>query len=324
MKVSYNNYVMNYELVPMKSIFNTLGALLIILFPACNNEIFLDDNQLPDISEVNIEGDSGSWSTPISRQGLSRVYINFDYLDKKYVEYRNTDYKEADENCPASELLDITYRTPLREYGISLHGDMLYFSSCYNASSALTVTLHLEYVYGDEKRIDFNISKGKPLKFVMQDYGNDMKIKEYMSNQTYSTVFSNHLSESYPLDIYPYYMNNCFEEVTTDEEWANGLSFDIDIPVCIKGHWLGLSQKNLTIGDRIDFCSPDSISESFTVDVPTLKFAKVRYKYLYSEATMESVLIFDNTVDDSRVKLPITCKAVYPIDYDYEVIFEDI
>lgn len=308
----------------MKSILITLGASLIFLFSGCNNEIFLDDNQLPVYTEISIDGDNGSWSIPISRKGLNRIYINFEYPDNQYVVYRNTDYKVTNENCPASELLDISYRTPLRDYGIAFNGDMLYFSSLYNASSAITVTLHLEYVYGEEKIIDFNISEGKPLKFVMQDNDNDMKIKEYMSNQTYSTVFSNHLSESYPLDIYPYYMNNCFEEVTTDEEWANGLTFDIDIPVCIKGHWLGLRNKNFTIGERIDFCSPDSISESFTVDVPPLKFAKVRYKYLYSEATMESVLILDNTVADSKVMLPIKCKAVYPIDYEYEVIFEDL
>ncbi|MDE6479288.1 MAG: hypothetical protein K2L45_03385 [Muribaculaceae bacterium] len=308
----------------MKYFFFVLSSSLIFLLSSCNNDIFLGDSQLPNFTDVIIVGDNGSWSTPISRKGLSRVYIDFDYAERKYVSYRNIDYKVTDENCPASELLDISYQNPLRDYIVSFHGDMLYFSSRYNASCAYSVTLHLEYVFGEEKVIEFNVSGGEPLKFVMQHNDSNMAVREYMSSRPFTTGFFNNLPDEYALQIFPYYKNNCIEEVTTDEEWANGLTFDIELPLCLNGKWIGISNKPFTIGDRIDFCSPDSISENFTVNVPPKTSVTVTYNYRYSEAIMKSELILDNTVSDVRITLPVICRAVYPVDYDYEVKFDDL
>ncbi|MDE6632084.1 MAG: hypothetical protein K2K23_03710, partial [Muribaculaceae bacterium] len=60
------------------------------------------------------------------------------------------------------------------------------------------------------------------------------------------------------------------------------------------------------------------------VNVPPKTSVTVTYNYRYSEAIMKSELILDNTVSDVRITLPVICRAVYPVDYDYEVKFDDL
>ncbi|MDE6648745.1 MAG: hypothetical protein K2K45_02320 [Muribaculaceae bacterium] len=274
--------------------------------------------------ELTIHGDDGEWSAPVTRKGLSRIYVKVIYNDRKYLTYRNKDYKITDEHCTASDLLDIEYDNPISKYIISYTGDMLYIHSIYNASDNKHMVLVLEYDYGTTKYIDVTFSKGIPLRLEHQEMDQNMKIEENIETIPHSFSFSNNSSATQHVNITPFAESSSTCKISAADEWAT--DFEIS-GVMIPSYYEGWDYTELTdciIGESFSFKSESLMTEVFPVFVPPHKKATVKYNVNYSRATVKSTLILYNTVDHFEIRLPVTCSCVNPTSYDYEVIFEDI
>ena len=305
-------------------IFYIIPLCYLLSLTGCNSDIFIKPNGLPDKLELTIDGDDGEWSSPVSRKGLSRIYVKSNYDDRNYITYRNTEYKITNENCPASELMDIEYDNPVSKYIINYIGDMLYIHSIYNASYEKHMILVLEYDYGMTKHIDVIFSKGVPLRLEYQETTSDMEIEENIETIPHSFSFSNKSSATQYVNITPFADSSYTCKLSAEEEWAHGVEISgVKIPLYFE-EWQHKELTECIIGESFSFKSDNQDAEVFPVFIPANKKATVTYNVNYSRAIQKSTLILYNEVDHFEIKLPVSCSCVSPTSYDYEVIFEDI
>lgn len=83
---------------------------ILMVFSGCNNDIFIDGKNLPDYTEVTVDGDGGQWSTAFSRDGLVKIYIsNTSSAFNPYYRYYGINSGEVDSDCPPAQLGEIIY-----------------------------------------------------------------------------------------------------------------------------------------------------------------------------------------------------------------------
>lgn len=290
---------------------------------ACNNDIFTDRNELPDFTDITVEGDGGQWSAPIVRDGLLRVYIDYSESVKPYVHYYDTDGNPADASCPASDLGSIVFENPVTFYSIGLHGEMLYVTSNYNAAWTDNVTLHLEYDSGVTKLIHLTITQGEPLQLGFCIYDGEIVTEDNVAGQTHTQRFTNHSSIPQRMEIMPYRSSQCSDVATPAEEWAHKLTVDIPMLVYSGHEWQLQDFTDICLGDLRTFAPEEYTDEKFFVEVPPGVKATVTWTLHYSRASQQGRLDFYNAVTESYTSdVRFECTALYPTSYDYTVSYE--
>ena len=301
-----------------------IGALLaVVIISSCNSELFIDDIDLPDVSDVTIEGDGGEWSTAFSRKGLSRIRIDYSSHDKEYVRYFSVEGPEVDADCPASELGSIVYENPKTFYSIGFVGEMMYLTSHYNASDYDMFTIYMDYDYGVTKSINVTLTEGEKLQLVTWIPTGNMRIEENISKSvTYTTSLTNNSSLTQKLETYPLLDSRCSDMVMPSEYWANGIVVDLPIPTFNGIDWEWREYKDVRLGERRDFSPNQSLNHKISVEVPAYSKAKISYTLNYSRATQEGFISLSNPVDDRSCETPVTWTSVYATSYEYAVEYE--
>ncbi len=300
-----------------------LSLLMGVVLVGCNDEVFIDAEPLPDSSEITIEGDGGSWSTIIPRDGLIKVSMSNPYRDTKgYVTYYDKNSDPVAPDCPISDLAGIEFENPAQRYHISLWGKKLEINSYYNSYPPDVIILTLEYDYGTTKEIRINFTEGKPLEFFPW-YEGEMTVEENIEEFTHRTSFTNNSSLTQKFEVYPYINCNCSHEVIPAEPWANKFKIDSMALPCFTGDWWELSEMpDIYLGDRKVFSPSRYVHEHITVDVPPYKKAVVYYTLHYSRASQLGKFFIYNEVEDRQFELGFTSKATYATHYEYTVEIE--
>ena len=202
-----------------------LSVLFLLLATGCNSEIFTENKNLRDITQVTIEGDGGQWSTPFSREGLMNIYFNFDAQDVDYARYYSVNGEEVDATHPPLELEFVQVDSPIRMYNFGFNGDMMYVSSSYNASSAKDWIIQLEYEDGTMKTIRITITAGEPLQFGHGFCTGNINLEEdvQVGTPTHTLRFANNSPLAQKLEVKPYLDARCGHMVSSEESWAQGL-----------------------------------------------------------------------------------------------------
>ena len=52
------------------------AVLFSLLISGCNNDIFIENSDLPANTTIDIDGDGGGWSSTITIDCLTRIYVD--------------------------------------------------------------------------------------------------------------------------------------------------------------------------------------------------------------------------------------------------------
>ena len=140
-----------------------VAACIIFLSSGCNNDVFLDEPDIPEITEATIEGDGGEADFVIPTNGLEHISLDVFSDNLQFCTYYNTAGDISDSKIAASELGRIVYESFFHKLEIIKNGKKLTIRSiCETAQSNDNWTLRLEYTYG-VRFIEFTVLPGRPL-----------------------------------------------------------------------------------------------------------------------------------------------------------------
>lgn len=304
--------------------YNYILLLLIVTVTSssCNSDIFVENDDLPAVVDITIEGDGGQWSTPISRKGLTAVYLNPSSSSSRiYYKYYDRNGKPADADTPISEIGSIEYENPCQYYAIGFNGDMGYITSYYNASGPYYFSVQLEYDYGVTKFINITVTEGKPLELQYCHMSGDLNIEDNIDKVIHKISFTNNSSIEQYYSFMPFESAKCENLVSPEDEWAQGLTFNLPMPVFNEDDWNTKVCPEVVIGHRRMMTSPLH-SEEVKVLVPASRKASVTYVVFYSRATQNERLDLYNKEFNGYYEENVKCVAVYPTSCSYEVIYE--
>ncbi len=307
----------------VKQITMIMSMLIGLLFSGCNNDIFIDAQPLPSSSEITVEGDGGSWSTIIPRDGLTSIKMYNPYRDTDgYVTYYDRNNNSINSDCPADELGAIVLENPAQYYVISFYGRKLSIDSYYNCYPTDYIILLLEYDYSGTKEIRVTFTEGKPLNFVTIPIG-EMTVEEDIEAISHRTSFTNNSSLTQTFEVYPFINCNCSHIVIPDESWANKYEVnDMEIPTYTGEEWELHGNYQIRLGERRTFSPSGYVYDKISVDVPPYKKAIVNYTLHYSRATQAGKFYINNVVFDQEYEMGYQSVAIYATRYDYTVDYE--
>lgn len=290
---------------------------------SCNGDVFVDSNDLPEVSDVTIDNDGGQWESAFSRKGLTKVALDVPHDEVRYVKYFDRKGTEVKADCPASDLGAIVYENPMLSFNIGLSGDMIYIGSLYNASeSGRSFTLHLDYGYGENKTIRFTLTPGRKLQKTFCITTGELQVVDNFASRTRNESFHNDSPVSQKLVIQPYLDVRPSDEAVPSDEWAVGLEMDLPM-LFYNGHeWEWREFGNIRLGERRDFAMGQSSDEEIVVRVAPYSTARITYTLKYSRATRDGVIGLFNPVADLNLEIPVTWTSVYATSYEYTVEYE--
>ena len=53
-----------------------LTLLIASIASSCNSDIFIERENLPDITDITLDGNGEQWSSAFSRKGLTRIHVD--------------------------------------------------------------------------------------------------------------------------------------------------------------------------------------------------------------------------------------------------------
>lgn len=302
-----------------------LTATLIVLFaPGCNDDIFVDADDLPDFTDLSIDGDGGEWSSAFSRKGLTRISVNdhSSNIISEYYTYYGLNGGVVGPDCPLSELGSIVYENPLKFFSIGFRGDMIYITSHYNASRASQIRLRLSYDYGATKDINVTFTEGEPLSLRAWELSGDLNLEENFREESRSTSFTNGTSLSQKFEIRPFLDSRCNDVAMPADPWARGLDMKLPMPAFNGNDWEWREYDNIRLGESRHFSPAWAMGEKLTVDVPAGAKAKVTYTFHYTRVTQSGYLFLYNKAADQTFKEDVNWTSIYATSYDYTVEYE--
>ncbi|MDE7346489.1 MAG: hypothetical protein K2N48_07090 [Muribaculaceae bacterium] len=302
-----------------------LSTLLIALIvSSCNNDIFIESENLPDITDITLDGNGEQWSSAFSRKGLTRIYVNPEDSsdDAKYLKYYGINGDVVDATCPFDELKDIQYDTPVRNYSIGCYGGMIYVICNYNVLPKKTVKVFLEYDYGMTKVINVTMTEGKPIEMRVDMPHGEPKVEWDFEKISHRRTMTNNSSLTQKLQLDPFEESRCSDQVIPKDSWAVGLTFDMSMPTYIFQEWAWEEYEGIRLGERRSFPQTVYAQDRLMVAVPPYTKATVTYTINYSRFTQTGTISLYNPVDDSWYDEDVTWTAIYATSYDYTVEYE--
>ncbi|MDE6547475.1 MAG: hypothetical protein K2L22_00625 [Muribaculaceae bacterium] len=306
------------------SISYLLTLLIALIVSSCNNDIFIESENLPDTTDITLDGNGEQWSSAFSRKGLTRVYINPEDStdDGKYLTYYGVNGDVVDSSCPFDELKDIQYYTPVRHYSIGFYGGMIYITCHYNVVPEKTVRIYLEYDYGMTKTINVTMTEGKPIEMGVWMPDGEPTLDWDFENIPHRRSFTNNSSLTQNLQLDPFEDSRCSDQVIPKDFWAVGLTFDMPMPTYIFQEWAWEEYEGIRLGERRSFPQTVYARDRLTVEVPPYTKATVTYTINYSRFTQTGTISLYNPVYESWYDEDVTWTAIYATSYDYTVDYE--
>lgn len=302
----------------------TLLAALIV--SSCNNAIFIESENLPDVTDITLDGNGEQWSSAFSRKGLTRIYVNPEdsSVDAQYLKYYGVNGNVVDASCLFDELKDIQYDTPCLYYSVGCYGGMLYIACHYNVLPERNIRVYLEYDYGMTKVINVKMTEGKPIEMEFDMTRGEPTVEWDFEKTTHRTSFTNNSSLTQKLQLDPFANSRCSDQVIPEDSWALGLTFDISMPTYVFHEWAWTQYEGIRLGEGRTFPQTVYEQDRLKVEVPPYTKATVTYTLNYSRFTQKGYMVLYNPVEDRRFEEDVTWTAVYATSYDYTVNYEAV
>ncbi|MCH5318541.1 MAG: hypothetical protein J1E38_02390 [Paramuribaculum sp.] len=120
---------------------------LLLLFTACNDEVFIDGPLLPEETFVNIDSDDGEAELIIPLYGLENISLDLISSGRDFCKYYNAQGETISSDSPASELAKIVFENDFYEFQLLKQNNRLVFTSFRSKSNVVTWTFRLKYDY---------------------------------------------------------------------------------------------------------------------------------------------------------------------------------
>lgn len=300
-----------------------LSAVVAFMLSSCNGDIFIDRTDLPFKTSVTVDGDGGHWQSYFSRSGLEEIELLVPYDDRQYINYYDTDGKEVDENCPASQLGAIIFENPTAYYKFNFNDNTISFESCYNAGpNPVDVCLNLYFGYGT-KRVDIDVTKGKPLSVFFWNYDNEVTVTENIEEITRPFRFTNNSDAPVMINYSPYSNYKGVSKIETEQAWAVGLDLE-EIPLVeySYGDWtLGLVTKNVIVGEI--YYTEIRNTDISIVKVPANATVNLTCTVRMSRAVRRGSATMINQMTNDESTFDFECISVYPTSYELKTETEN-
>ena len=303
-----------------------LTLLIASIASSCNSDIFIERENLPDITDITLDGNGDEWSSVFSRNGLTRVYINPEDSsdDAKYLKYYGMNDDVVDASCPFDELRDIQYNTPSRFYSIGFYGGMIYITCHYNVMSEKSIRVYLEYDYGMTKTINVTMTEGKPMERGVWLPDGEPTLDWDFEQISHRRSFKNDSSLTQKFQLDPFADSRCSDQVIPKDSWAMGLTLDMPMPMPVFrfDEWGWEEYKGIRFGEMRSFPQTVYARDRLTVEVPPYTKATVTYTVIYSRFTQMGAISLYNPIYESWYDEEVTWTAIYSTSYDYTVDYE--
>lgn len=297
-----------------------LALLLIVtslLLPSCNNEIFVD-NQIPQETEIVLDGDNSRHSISFDTKGLQ--HITFDLTAENLLTYYDKDGDIIPSKSQASDIARINYTTNLTMLDITINdGRMTLHCTEHSDFSPLSLTLRLEYEY-ITTFIILHILPGEPFEFVGLNYAIDHS--ETTSYSKKSTIHSANESEhTMTIEVQPFLPHQASIIFVPNDNWAKYLSASVCHPTFSDETWI-ISDKEKTIKfNTNEYYTPSGIDRKLTtmVDIPPRTVVDIVCEVFYSSIKIPYHAIFRNPISKRQHISTGTCYVSEPTTYQIHI-----
>jgi len=296
-------------------VFFALPVLLLVA--GCNDDVFLDEPNMPDILNDTIEGDGGEATFTIPTRGLERVSLNVMSESERYCTYYNAAGGIIDHKSPASEVSRIVFESDLSKFELRRQGKTLTVKSfCSMFDMEACWSIRLDYSYG-VRFIDIAVLPGKPVKLLEVIYHPDgLKIEDRAKVNTQRFEFYNTSPLPQTFEVRPYLGETASILVLPEgyNSWVRGERLNIKVPVFDNGSWQLKEKQGIMPGTNFTYERPDCMM-AVNVDVPAYSNVNIFTDVIYSQAQASGYMIFLNEVLNRKVTLGFTVTSLYPTAY---------
>lgn len=304
-----------------KGILSLCIVALLLSATACNSEIFLDREEVPEEMTATIEGDGGvvSFVIPtghLMHLGFGNLTVNFNF-----VTYYDMYGEIIDQDSPADDVASIVYSSDFVRFEILKQGNVLQLKSVYNTiGRKCDWPIWLEYDFGI-RNIDIVSLPGRPLSLVSTDYADDFSLLENArTSETRLRVVNNSPSSS-SVGVQPYLnaVGSVLVGPTGDSDWIKAEKLEMPVPVYSDGAWK-LSDRQIDPDVRYTYeCSDREIKEE--VKIPPYSDMNIISRVNYSAVLGHGSLHFLNEVSGVHLYAGFEVTSLYPMSH--EIFIED-
>lgn len=307
-----------------KSIHCLIASCILMILSACDNEIFIDEDNLGPVTDITLDQADNRWGSYYRTKGLTRIFLNPEdsSIDHNYITYYAVDGTATNSPCPADELARIDFKSPLLHYSINLEGRMMVITYYYNISTEKTARICFDYDNGVTKIINLTLAAGQPIQLIFATPSGDPEISEYPDKTSRTTTLINTGRSSKTFSLDPFAESESSVQVIPADSWAVGLTFNMALPAFTGHEWEWTEFKDITLGSQQTLTPHYYNSEKISVELPPNSQAKVTITLTYSTYTRQGTLELLNPVNKDLFEEEIVWTSVYPTKYDYTINYE--
>lgn len=296
-----------------------LPALLVFLLAAgCNDDVFLDEPNMPDIVNDTIEGDGGEATFTIPTKGLEHVSFDMIGVSEQYCKYYNAAGDLIDYKSPVSEVSLIVYDNDLLRLELRRQGKTLTVKSvCNTFDTAMHWDVRLDYSYC-ARYIEIVILPGKPMKLFEVVYDSDgLEIKDRARVKTQRFGFHNDgpLPQSFEVRPFLNEMASILVEPVDNNSLVMGKRINMEVPVFDNGSWQLKEKQGIMPGTSFTYARPDCMMK-VDVDVPAYSNVNIFTDVIYGQAKANGYMTFLNEILNRRLTVNFTVTSLYPTAYE--------
>lgn len=293
-------------------------ALPVLLLAAgCNDDVFLDEPNMPDIVNDTIEGDGGEATFTIPTKGLEHISFDMVGVSEQYCKYYNAAGEQIDYKSPVSEVSRIVYENDFLKFELRRQGKTLTVKSVCNTFDMETHRgVRLDYSYG-ARYIYIIVLPGKPMKLLEVVYHPDgLKIDDRAKVKTKKLGFNNDAPLPQLFEVRPYLGEAYSIIVEPDDKtsWAVGEHINMEVPVYEDGSWR-MKETSLTVGSSLNYSKKEYLM-AVNVDVPAYSNVNIFTDVIYSQAKASGYMTFLNEILNRRLNVTFTVTSQYPTAYE--------
>lgn len=294
-------------------VFFALPVLLLVA--GCNDDVFLDEPNMPDILNDTIEGDGGEATFIIPTRGLERVSLDVFSESERNCTYYNAAGDIVDRYSPASEVSRIVFETIFTRFELHRQGKTLTVKNLCNPFDYGNWTIRLEYSYG-VRFIYVTVLPGKPMKLLEVVYPDGLKIDDRAKIKTKRFGFNNASPLPQILEVRPYLDEtySILVEPGDNNSWVRGKMLNMEVPVYEDGSWQ-MKETSIMPGFSSTYSKKEYLMK-VDVDVPAYSNVNIFTDVIYGEAKASGYMTFLNEVINRRLTVNFTVTSLYPTSYE--------
>lgn len=305
----------------IKQLLASLAWISILLMaPACNSEVFLDEPDIPEETSLTIEGDGGEATVSIPTKALKCISLDLMSEAEKYCTYYNLQNEPVGRDVAPSQLGSIVYETNSIALKIIKNGLQITIRSICNTNEfTYHYTLRLEYDYG-MRFINFDITPGQPMTLLGIEYDPQLHVIDDGRIVTSHTRYTNNSSLPQTIEVMPYLNRYAMTlvEPAPDGMWANHETLTMKVPVYNAGTWELAEREGVKIGETLQYSVPHQMLK-VPVTVPANSEVEIIKRVIFSAAKNDGTITYENLQLGKRLKVNFTTTSYYPVDYEIRV-----